>query len=336
MKLWIDKGVWTGHHAELKAAAILKEEVKKVGVIKHAALGDLILTRPFFITLKEYFPKCHLTLSVISNYQKGIPYDLIDAVHVVNKDESSWYGFYKNYLDFGSQDILFDITATTPSFWLTYLNKAQLKVGYKHKGIERIIYDVAVPRSCYKLEAETFLDQLLVLGLSYQWPLKFNLEGQPAPQLKPYIAFFTTASTPQKCWPWQYFKELIKILCMEFETYDHIILSGLADWEITRSRTIYDDLQPRANLKWIKGGEGTYNYIQHADLIVSADTGIRNLAIAADTATVGIFFNTQPFRYLPRFGQHRAVYTSTGEVPEVEQVRSAVFDVLTKIMSKKE
>jgi ADP-heptose:LPS heptosyltransferase len=328
MKLWIDKGVWTGHHADAKAAEINKEEVKKIGVIKHAAFGDLLLTRPFFITLREYFPKCQITLGVISNYQNGIPFDLIDVVHVVNKDESSWHRFYKNYKKFGNHNILFDITATTPSFWISYLNKAQLKIGYIHKGIERLIYDVAVPRSCYKLEAETFLDQLLVLGLSYQYPLQFNLKINSTASNTPYLLYFPTASTVQKCWPVDNFVNLIKILCTDLTDYDHIILAGLADWEIEISRKIYHQIGPKSNLKLVAGGDETITYVKGARLLISGDTGIRNLAIASYTATVGIFFDTLPFRYLPRFGQHKAVYTLNGEAPGVEQVRSAVIDLL--------
>jgi ADP-heptose:LPS heptosyltransferase len=330
MKLWLDKGIWARNRALLKAGSIEKEEVKSIGVIKHAAYGDLLLTRPFFITLKDYFPKCRIKLSVISHYQRGIPDDLIDDIHIANKKEGSFYGFYKNYKQFGTQDILFDITATTPSFWISYLNQAKLKIGYIHKGIERLIYDVAVPRCCYKLEAETFLDQLLVLGLSYQYPLQFNLKGSSTDSHKPYLLYFPTASNTEKCWPGDYFVRLIKILSSDLANYDHIILTGIAAWEIDIARQIYQQIGPKNNLKFMEGGEETTKYVQGARLFISGDTGIRNLAIASYTPTVGIFFDTQPFRYLPRFGQHKAVYSLDVEVPGVEEVRKTVHDLLSE------
>jgi ADP-heptose:LPS heptosyltransferase len=330
MKLWLDKGIWTGRRALLKAGALTKEEVRSIGVIKHAAYGDLLLTRPFFITLRDYFPKCSIKLSVISHYQKGIPDDLIDDIHIVNKNERYFYGFYKNYKQFGTHDILFDITATTPSFWISHLNKAKLKIGYIHKGIERLIYDVAVPRSCYKLEAETFLDQLLVLGLSYKYPLQFDLKVSSTNSNTPYLLYFPTASTAQKCWPWENYFNLIKRLCRDLTDYDHIILTGLADWEIELAKKIHQQIGLKNNLKLIEGGEETTKYVQHARLFISGDTGIRNLAITSYTPTVGIFFDTQPFRYLPRFGRHKAVYSLNGEAPSVEQVSSAVIELLSE------
>jgi len=62
MKLWLDKGVWTRKKAKQKAALLDLEKIQTIGVIKHAALGDLMATRPFLITLREYCPNAKITL----------------------------------------------------------------------------------------------------------------------------------------------------------------------------------------------------------------------------------------------------------------------------------
>lgn len=329
LRLWTDHTVWTTRKGRQKAARIDLDQVRSIAVIKYAALGDMLLTRPFLITLRQYFPKARIVLSVLSIYQRGVPHELIDGIHVLDKREKSPYRIYRNYRELGEHDILFDLSATTRSFWVTYFNRAGLKVGFLYKGVHRLFYDVAVPRSIYRFESESLLDQLLVLGLSYEWPLPFDLdEESPPAQQKPYILYFPSASIPGKCWPADLFTRLIALLSDELPHYDHIILAGIADWEKEICRNIGESIGNRSHVKIVDAVEDALRWVKHAELVVSNDTGIRNMAIAASTPTVGIFFTTVPFRYLPRFGHHQAVYRLDRKHPSVEQVRSAVLRFL--------
>ena len=328
LRLWMDHSVWANRKARDKAPRIDLDQTRSVAVIKYAALGDMLLTRPFLITLRQYFPNARIVMSVLSIYQRGVPHDLIDEVHVVDKAEKSPIRVYRNYRELGEQDIIFDISATTRSFWVTRVNRAGLKVGFLYKGVHRFFYDVAVPRSIYRFESESFLDQLLVLGLSYPWPLRFDLRSEPPNQQKPYILYFPTASIAPKCWPADRFIQLIGLLRDELPQYDHLILPGIAEWEKEVCRRIGEGIGDNNNAKIIKDGEDALQWVNGANLLVSNDTGIRNMAIAAYTPTVGIFFTTVPFRYLPRFGRHEAVYRLDRTLPSVEEVRSAVQRLL--------
>ena len=310
------------------------DQVRSIAVLKYGALGDMLLTRPFLITLRQYFPQSRIVLGLISIYKKGIPYDLIDDIHVVDKGERSVSRIYRNYKELGSHDIIFDISATTRSFWVTRLNKATLKIGFIYKGVHRLFYDVAVARSDYRFEAETFLDQLLVLGLSYEWPLEFGLPRKGIDKERPCILYFSTASKLYKCWPAERFAELIRGLSQELPDYDHILLAGIEDWEREICRNIGEAVGQRGNFRIAKGGDDALRWVMGAELVVSNDTGIRNMAIAAGRPTVGVFFSTLPFRYLPRFGFHEAVFRADRRPPTVEQVRTAVQKVLRARMSK--
>ena len=183
----MEESAWTTRRGRQKTAGIDLDQVRSIAVIKYAALGDMCLTRPFLITLRQYFPNARIVLSVLSIYQRGIPNDLVDEVQVVDKREKSPIRIYRNYRELGAQDILFDISATTRSFWVTYVNPARLKVGFMYKGVHRLFCDVAVARTVYRFEAESFLDQLLVLGLSYEWPLRFGLDADPPVGQRPYF-----------------------------------------------------------------------------------------------------------------------------------------------------
>ena len=128
MKLWTEKHSWHKKDAHTKAENLDRSKVKKIAVIRHAALGDMLLIRPMLVTLKEAFPNAELTFSVVSNYMTGIPNDLIDHVHVMKGNEKK-YGLKESIAsakELGYQDIIFNVTSTSRSFWVTKLNPAAL------------------------------------------------------------------------------------------------------------------------------------------------------------------------------------------------------------------
>ena len=238
----------------------------------------------------------------------------------------------QNYKALGDHDLIFDISCTARSLWTTYLNKAKLKVGFipsgGHKYIYKWIYDIAVHRNAYILEAETFLMQLKMFGISPELPLKFDLPKGERFFKEKYILYFPTASDLYKCWPADHFKELISHMSNKYQNYRHIILSGLQDWEKNTSKSIMDYFSDSDNIQLIQGDDNTFNIVSHADLLISNDTGIRNYAIAAEVPTVGIFFSTMPFSYIPHSGHHRGILEMDGSVPTVERVYQQVSDLL--------
>jgi hypothetical protein len=82
MKLWFKTGAWTSKKAVRVAKQIQPDDVKSVAVIRRAAAGDMVLTRPFLIELRGFFPNAKITLSLCCNYTGGVPNDLVDRVHV--------------------------------------------------------------------------------------------------------------------------------------------------------------------------------------------------------------------------------------------------------------
>jgi len=331
MKIWTWKRNWVAKRAVEKAENLDLNAVRRVAVLKHAALGDLVLTRPFLITLREYFPNAEITLSVAKHYMNGLPHDLVDHVHVVHskKNGKGILTRLKELRNLGEQDILFDISAVSRTFWISFFSKATLKVGFKHRLVHRFIYDIAVARTAYKFEAQTFMDQLQVLGLQYKWPLEFALSGDKSPIEGAYILYFPTASVDYKMWDFHRYAELIKVLQVCYPDHKHVLLSGIADWERKICDKVEALVEDKGNFTRVNGGEDTCNIVAGAALLVSNDTGIRNLAIAYQTPTVCIFMATLPFTYAPHFGQHEIVFKTQGGQPEVDEVVAASVEILT-------
>ncbi|MCW9023528.1 MAG: glycosyltransferase family 9 protein [Gammaproteobacteria bacterium] len=333
IRIWLERGGWVSRHAREKAAQLEYEQVKTIAVIRHAAMGDMVLTRPFLLELRKHFPNAKITLSLVSNYTRGAPEDLADRIHTVygsDRKDVSKREQVKQLKALGHHDLIFDLAATSRSFWLCLLNSAGLKIGFPyHQFQRRLIYDAAVLRSDMKFEAETLLDMLNLLSLKTDYPLHFAMPGKPMQRKRPYLVYFTSASTSNKCWSATHFSELISQLSDQYSEHEHIVLEGIAEWESIDG--VMRGLQDKQNVTPLQLAniDETFSLLMGAHLLVSNDTGIRHMAIASEIPTVGIFFHTIPFRYWPRFGLHDAVFNSDGSPPEVESVLNSV----NKIMS---
>ncbi|MEN4054234.1 hypothetical protein, partial [Sulfurimonas sp. NWX79] len=69
-------------------------------------------------------------------------------------------------------------------------------------------------------------------------------------------------------------------------------------------------------------------------MLVSNDTGVRNMGIALEIPTVGIFFEIPPFRYWPREEKHDCVFTIEYESPAVDDVFDATSHMIDKLYEK--
>lgn len=333
MNYWKLKGVWISKRGKEQIETLVMDNVKSIAVIRHAALGDMVLTRNFLIESKNLFPKAKITLSVISNYVLGIPEDLIDTLHtfeVNDENKNKISHLVRNSKALGYHDLIFDLAATNRSLWLCKLNKAKLKIGFPYRLIYRyLIYDITVPRSDVNFEADNMLSLLKPFGLKISYPLKFNTPGKPIIREKPYVLYFTSASTPDKCWPQENFSELIKLMSERFPDYDHLILKGIKEWESIDS--IINNLKAAENvfpLDSVSSVEDVISHVKGAKLVVSNDTSIRNIAIVCEVPSVGIFFLTPPFRYQPQNPIHKVVYESDCSIPGVSEVFAASESLL--------
>lgn len=336
--LWFEKG----GHANKKARRFLAhgfapQQVKNIAVIRHAALGDQVITRPFLVEARKFFPNAHITLCAVSNYQYGMPSDLVDSVHIMHgadkRSEIKITEKIANIKELSVQDIIFDLAATNRSYWMTALSKATLKIGFPYRPVlNRLLYDVAVFRSDFNPEIEAMLDMLRILGHNPQYPLDFSYpsNNEHKNTEKPFIIYFNGASQESKMYPIAEQAKLLEEAVQTLPNYQHIFLEGLNDKEkgdALQHLTIHDNfsIQPCLELDQL-----TY-LLAKASLVVSTDTGIRNLAIATHTPTVGIFYSTVPFRYTPRCGQHHIVMNADASLPPPEQVLNGIQAILSRI-----
>ncbi len=64
-------GVWTRKYVNKRIENLSLSDIKNITILRHAALGDMVLTRCFIIEARKVFPNARITLSAISNYTRG-------------------------------------------------------------------------------------------------------------------------------------------------------------------------------------------------------------------------------------------------------------------------
>jgi len=328
IKLWFERGAWASARARRYLEKVSPHDIRRIGVIRHAALGDMVLVRPFLVEVKQLFPNAEIVLSVVSNYMEGIPYDLIDSLHVTPGNHIKGLSLpsrIKIAREIGALDILFDLADTTRSRYICMFASVGVRIGMSYSPyLSRVLHDAAVWRSDFVFEADNMLHTLMLLGAKPSDPISFFRDGQgdKGCSSEKRILYFPFASTSQKMWPIERWVSLILQGCELWPTHLHVILSGSHPWEQAANVFRKEIPEPPPNLQFADPCclDDLMSVLRSADLLVSNDTGVRNLAISLDVPTVGIFFKTIPYRYLPRGGPHLAAFLSNGATPSADEV----------------
>lgn len=328
-------GVWARKHVNNKIENLAHSDVKNIAILRHAALGDMVLTRCFIIEARKLFPNAKITLSVISNYTRGVPEDLVDRVHIIHGTDQRGAPLgerIKKIRELGHQDIIFDLAGGNRSFLTCLLSSATLKIGFPYRRIRAwMFYDITTNRNDLNFEVSDMLNMLHVFGAKTEYPHVYDMPGESVTRKRPFIVYFIGASGPEKCWPRENFSELITKMAKDYPERDHLVLGGLKDWE--RADTLVDSLSELGNVGTIDTDtiEKTVSLMKGADLLVSNDTGIRHVAITCNTPTMGIFPG-KPYRYWPRYDNHDVAFPEINfDIVSVDETFTACKQLLERI-----
>lgn len=332
MRAWTDKCAYLSRRGRRWLESTAVNHVKRILVIRQCAFGDYMAARPFLVELRRLFPEAHVTLATVSSYRYAVPEDLVDEVFVqdtVGNIAQQW----RSLQSLGPMDILFDLADTSRSHLLTLMTSAPIKLGFPYRRFfNHLLYDVGLQRSNYHYEAEVLLDFLKVMGHKPHYPLEFAMPRHRPAAAAATIVYFPFASVAEKSLSLDSWCQLIDQAARELPDYRHVLLEGHKSEEsgdflakVVGTHTTVE-IQPRMPL------EELAPWMAAISVLVCGDTGVRNLALATHTPTLGIFFRTLPYRYWPRYEDcHEAVFLRSGEMPGKTDILQGLDELLQRV-----
>lgn len=334
MKLWVEKGIRKSRNADRISSSMNISDIKAILVIRHAALGDMIQTRPFLHELRKVFPKAHIKMSLISSYQIGAPKDLVDEVEVLPGRDQRDYSFFKLFKHYRSQnkyDLLIDLASTSRSRTQSFLTKATLKLGFPYRDIP-FIYHYSLFRSEFRYETELLLEFLNLFGHIPEYPLNFQLPNLALSERENKFGYFPSSSMGIRNYPIDWMQQLIETNAKAYPGMDHYIIQGAQASE--GFEDLYEKLKhiPNVKLRLRSNLDELTKWFTTCRYLVANDTGVRHLAMGVGVPTLGFFSWSIPFRnYNPHDVKHICVINPDGSFVKPEIVASKMAQHLKRL-----
>jgi len=293
------------------------ENIKKILIIKLAAIGDTILMIPMLRTLKKNFPEAEISF-LCSPINKAVAGKIKYIDKIINCNVHSFinplnfFKFIKN-LRKVHYDILIDAGQWERiNSIITTFSKNHFSIGFKTSGqFKHFIYSRVAIHLRNKHELENFLDLLIPLGvvltdedkkLEYFLTEKnlevadtfwkeYNLENKTVICLHPGCG---ENGQPRE-WSNENYIKLGKRL-IEFDSSFRLLLTG-AETDVTRCKVIEEGIGNIINTAGKYSIDDIVAIIGKCDLIVCSNTGMLHIAGCVDTKTMGLHGPTNPAKW---------------------------------------
>ena len=281
-------------------------------IVMIAAIGDTILLSSVIKELKHLYPNVHITL-VCSNGNMQAAKNIPHINHLIKFDMSNVLSSLSLLRKQVTYDVLLDFGAWSRlNALISYVIKAELKVGFKRKNMFRhYINDQIVEHLDHIHELENYRNILrslgwFVSGLQPEFSISKESADKVGTMLKTnekYIIFHLFASgshKEKKEWPESSWIELANRLIGE--NYTIILTGGKQDNEMANALVRKMNGIEGTDCISLSGKlslEETAALIKEVGTIVTVNTGIMHLAAAMDSKIIALHGPTSPIRWGP-------------------------------------
>lgn len=290
----------------------------KILVIRFSSLGDLVLTSPIFRELKRVYPSCHITLLT----SVGFGSILADNPHIdeviQHPRKESWQNLQQliHNLKSHSFDIVYDAHRSLRSRWVCWRltnwglsGKPKMWKINKRGWTRNLLIYWKINLLEHALSQREYL--LKPLSDHAPIPLNFNTELYPSHEIikkidrlleqyqltsKKFICIGPSASFPLKCWPVEYYQQLIEWLLKD--EWGIVLVGGKHEKEPQILQQCFAN--KIYNVAGVLSPMESAELLKHAFVAVANDTSIGHMAEAMGTPAITIFGPTvREFGYAP-------------------------------------
>ncbi len=299
------------------------KKVNKIAIFQTSFIGDSVLTTPLIRKTAKLFPDAKIV--VITRPQTDdIFRSMKEVSEIILNEKTGWnkiFGVWKTAkaIRNAGVDILLVPHRSFRSALIAWLSRVPVRIGFTSSE-GWFLYTKTVPFSWMIHDAERNLSLLQgivkekftaeKLNLRYTPTAEenvaslmkdFNLEG------KTLVGIHAGSAWPTKCWPMEYFVQLISRLQTELGVQAVLVGGGKKDADL--GEKICQLSQGRAaNLCGKTSLADLMALMQHFKLFITNDSGPMHIATAFDVPTLAIFGpTTRELGFFPYGEGHRVV-----------------------------
>ena len=282
--------------------SITETSIRKIGILKSAAIGDTVILSPVIKDLARHFPNAKIKIFTGgSNFEIAkllLPDFEIVKVPIFNPIKALSEIRKENY------DLFFDFDSWPRiSAIYSFLSRSNLSIGFKTPGQYRhYCFNIPVLHDLKVHEIENYRNLVRVLGVNPVSLPCLTVEpsgvaaGSGNSQLIVFHPWAGGSQAAAKSWPNQNWVELAKKISSGRCRIS--ICTGPSDDD--KSRELVDlalasgvhlEVEKPINISCL------VDYLNSADLVIAVDSGIAHIAGALGKKVIGLYGPTSPDRW---------------------------------------
>lgn len=299
------------------------KKVNKIGIFQTSFIGDSVLTTPLVRKTAKLFPDAKI-LVITRPQTEDIFRPMKEVSEIILNEKTGWnkiFGVWKTAkaIRKAGVDILLVPHRSFRSALIAWLSRVPVRIGFTSSE-GWFLYTKTVPFSWMIHDAERNLSLLQgivkekftaeKLNMRYTTTAEenvarlmkdFNLEG------KILVGIHAASAWPTKCWPMEYFVQLISRLQTELGVQAVLVGGGKKDADIGE-KICQLSQGHAANLCGKTSLADLMAFMQHFKLFITNDSGPMHIATAFDVPTLAIFGpTTRELGFFPYGEGHRVV-----------------------------
>ena len=299
----------------------------KILALKLKRIGDLVLTTPALVALRQAFPDAHLTLAIMENCEGLVPaIPCVDEILVFRPRRINARLLARLVL--GRFDVCLDFTGNDRSAFFTFLSRAPRRITFgwvKRAPHRALAFNEFVESSVRENHTiDHHLDLLAPLGIPRRdVPITLDLPWSAQETVSrllaeagisgPFAVVHPGTARAEKYWVperWaaviDHCQGVLGLPCLvtgSRDAFEQAHLKAIA----AKVRTPWRDFSGRLDLL------GLAELIRRAALLLSMDSAPVHLGAAFHTPQIALFGETNPFAWRPRHDRALVLYAGNPE-----------------------
>ncbi len=280
--------------------------IKKILIIRPGGIGDAVLLIPLIKEIHCAFPEA--IISVLAERRNAAVFGLTPFVTKIYRYDTPHELFKVLSI---KPDLLIDTEQWHRlSAIIGRVCRPLFSIGYATNRERKRLFSVAIPYSQHKYEGDSFMELLVPLKRTADFPRRPflsvpDMARQKAGQLlkgikPPFVTLFPGASIYERQWGSSRFKQVSEYLAKKNAS---TVIVGGQD-EVKEAKKIAGSKLNIFNLTGKTSLPETAAIIQKSALLISADSGIMHIAVGLGISSVSLFGPGIAAKWAPRGSQH--------------------------------